>query len=77
MLKYSHLITVDKVEDEWKIRVERVFENGKKDFCTQIDLPQSNEDNKWDLFDTVACNLGKYICIDSQGIRSHFKLDED
>jgi len=77
MIKYSHLITVEKVEGEWKIRVDRVFEDGKVDFCAHIDLPQSNENNKWDLFEIASCNLGKYICIDSPGVRSHFKLDEE
>ncbi len=75
MLSYSHLITVEEKDGSRVIRIDRVFEGGKKDFCTEIELPQHDEKKKWDLFDQLACNLGKSICIDSVGVRQHLNLD--
>lgn len=51
MLTYSHLITVEEKDGSRVIRIDRVFEGGKKDFCTEIEPPPHDEKKKWDLFD--------------------------
>lgn len=76
MEKYSHLISVEENEGTRKIKIDIVPENGKKYFSTEIILPDSKEGDKWDLFEEVACHLGKTICIDSPEIRKHFDLVE-
>ena len=75
MLQYSHLITVEGTSDGYRIRVDRVFEDGRIDFCINIDLPTYVSGREWDAFDQVATHLGKYICIDSSGVRDHFGID--
>ena len=75
MLNYSHLITVQEKDGSRVLRIDRVFEDGKKDFCTEIRLPPHEESKKWDLFEQVASSLGKSICIDSVGVREHFNLN--
>lgn len=75
MSSYSHLITVEEKDGSRVIRIDRVFEDGKRDFCTEIKLPVYDEKKKWDLFDQLACSLGKSICIDSVGVRKHLNLD--
>lgn len=77
MLNYSHLVTVHEKDGTTVLRIDRVFENGRKDFYTEIVLPPHDEDHKWDLFDQVASNLGKSICIDSVGLREHYNLNKD
>lgn len=77
MLTYSHLITVQEKDGSRVLRIDRVFENGRKDFYTEIELPPHEEDKKWDLFERIASNLGKSICIDSVELREHFNLNKD
>jgi hypothetical protein len=77
MGSYSHLVTVEKVDDTRVIRIYIVPDKGEKYFSTDINLPPSDEKRKWDLFDQLACQLGKAICIDSPEIRDHFNLNED
>lgn len=75
MLKYSHLITVEDTSDGCRLRIDRVFEGNRVNFCTYIDLPGYESGQEWDAFDQVAAHLGKSICIDSPGVRSHFGID--
>ena len=77
MLNYSHLITIQEKGGSRVIRIDRVFENGKKDLYTEIELPPHDEKKKWDQFDQLACDLGKSICIDSVGLREHLNLNID
>ena len=77
MLNYSHLITVQEKDGATVLRIDRMFENGRKDFYTEIELPPYDEGQKWDVFERVASNLGKSICIDSVQLREHYNLNKD
>lgn len=77
MDKYSHLISVENKQGRCVIRIDIVPSSGKKYFSTEIELPQSDENIKWDLFEQVASHLGKTICIDSPEIRKYFNLSDD
>jgi len=74
--KYSHLISVIEKDGKHFICIDIVPESGKPYFSTEIELPPQDEDSKWDLFDQVACHLGKTICIDSPEIRDYFNLND-
>lgn len=76
-MNYSHLVSVERKGASYVIRIDRVFEGNRTDFCTEIELPPLDEDKRWELFEKVACNLGKFICIDSSGIRKHFNIEEN
>ena len=77
MMRFSHLMSVLNKGDGLVIRVDRIFEDGRKDFCTEIELPLVKKDTKWDQFESAASNLGKFICMDSPEIRTHFKVEEE
>jgi hypothetical protein len=77
MIRFSHLIGVLRKGDSLVVKVDRVFEDGRKDFCTEIELPSVQNDTKWDQFERAASNLGKFICMDSPDIRAHFKVEQE
>ena len=77
MLKYSHLVSIKKEGDSLKIHVDRVFEGGRIDYCTDIPIGSGDEKNKWDHFDQISTDLGKFLCIDSPALREHLQLDLD
>ncbi len=77
MIDYSHLITVERTSDGYRIRIDRVFEGKRIDFCSYVDLPGYEPGQEWDAFDQAAENLGKSICIDSPGVREHFRINGD
>jgi hypothetical protein len=75
MDNYSHLITIEENNGQPVIRIDIIPEVGDKYFSSEIQLPENAGENKWNLFDEVACRLGKTICIDSPEIRKYFNIE--
>ena len=65
---YRHLIYTVSRDGRCFIRIDRVI-GDRVDFCTEIEIPSARSDDRWDIFDKLAENLGKTICIDSPSIR--------
>jgi hypothetical protein len=76
---YSHLVSVVEKDGRPVIRIERVFHdrNDRKDFYTEIELPEGTKATQWDIFDKVSVSLGKSLCIDSPKVRTRLGIDED
>jgi hypothetical protein len=76
---YSHYVSVVEKNGRLVIRIERVFHdrNDRKDFYTEIELPESSKATQWDAFDKISEVLGKSICIDSPKVRARLGIDDE
>lgn len=73
---YSHVVSVVEKDNSVVIRIDRLIA-GRKDFCTEIEVPQGTAETQWDLFEKLAATLGRTLCIDSPRVRSQLKIDDE
>lgn len=81
-MKYEHIVYVDKINDKYFLRIDRLFENGNRAFMSEFEIPLtggqiSSEAELWDEFERLGAILGKSICIDSKDLRQAMGIDEE
>lgn len=71
-MKYSHLVEISLETN--KLSMYRVFENGGKDFYTEMDLPEISLDQNREDFDAFCENIGQMLLVDSPVARKKFHI---
>ncbi len=76
-MNYSHIVYVKILNGTPQLCVDRLFEDGTRDFAMQFDIPSGfeSEDSMWDGFETLAATLGKAVCIDCPDLRGIIGID--
>lgn len=69
---YSHLVEVD--EKDRRLTIYRVYENGRKELFTTIELPLQTVAENQDQFDRFCHSLGENLLIDSPSARKLLAL---
>jgi hypothetical protein len=72
MKNYKHVIQID--EDNRKLIIHRILDNGTEEFFTETVLPDIKSDGDWDVFEDFAKQLGENILMDSPTARKLFRL---
>ena len=76
-MRYDHLVYFTRKDGAVFLAIDRVFEGGRRDFCTHMELPAvESEAAGFELMDKVAEWLGNSICIDNPEFRRHIKVEE-
>ncbi len=75
--EYRHIVYFVSRNDESFLRIDRLLNNGRTDFYTEIKVPESISGDPWKSFDTVSESLGKSICIDNPSLRRELGIDSD
>lgn len=73
-LSYTHMISTRLDGDNLFICVHRAFSSGHIDFYNEIKVEPTEGDN-WDVFDKIAENLGKLVCIDTPELRKKLGIE--
>jgi len=72
MVSYTHEIKVN--DFNRLLEIYRVFEDGRKELFTSVNLPDISSDKNSDEFDEFARTLGENILMDSPVARKIFSL---
>jgi hypothetical protein len=76
LVKYKRVVSYATKDGKPHLVVDRLFENGRSDFCTHYELPEvKNEEEGLVLMGKVAEWLGNTLCIDNPEFRAHIKLE--
>ena len=77
-MNYKHIVSYSKKDGKPHMVVDRLFESGRIDFCTQYELPEvQNEKEGFELMRKVADWLGNTLCIDNPEFRAHIKIETE
>ena len=76
-MKYEHIVYIDQNDERRMLRVDRLFENGKRMFMCEFEIKSSipEESALWDEFEKLGSLLGKSICIDCPDLRAIMGVD--
>jgi len=76
-MKYEHVVYVFNDEGNAKLRIDRLFENGKRMYMCDFDIKKgiTGEPELWDEFEKLSAQLGKTLCIDCPGLRLAMGLE--
>jgi hypothetical protein len=64
---FSHLVKID--EDTKKLKIFRIFDDGKEQFYTEIDFPNRNTSDDPRDYEGLMRTLGENILLDSPAAR--------
>ncbi|MBN8979231.1 MAG: hypothetical protein J0I08_22470 [Rhizobiales bacterium] len=64
---FSHLVEID--EDAKKLKIFRVFDDGKKQFYTEVDFPNRKANDGPGDYEGLMRMLGENILLDSPAAR--------
>ena len=76
-MKYEHIIYLEIKDNKQYVCVDRIFENGKRNFMTHFELSETSGDQEgFDLMSKAAEWLGNSTLIDSPAFRQHIGINE-
>lgn len=75
-MTYEHLVYFTHKDGKPHLAIDRLFSNGRRDFCTHYQLPPVTDERAgFELMDKVAAWLGNTLCIDSPQFRQHTHIE--
>ena len=75
---YKHVVYLAEKDGKPYLVVDRLFESGRQDFCTHMELPHvSDEREGFALMQKVSEWLGNTLCIDNPQFRAHIGIEPD
>lgn len=63
MENYNHLIKIDEITR--LLVIYRVYEDGRQELFTEVELPAKTVDENEDQFERFSCLLGENLLLDS------------
>lgn len=75
---YEHVVYYVEKDGKAYLAVDRLFQDGRRDFCTHFELQQvTDETAGFALMDKAADWLGNTLCIDNPSFRKHIKIQTE
>lgn len=77
-MNYEHIVYIKYENGKVLLCIDRLFENGKRDFVMQAEVPEKleTEEALWNEFEKLGEWLGKSICIDLPDLRRALGIEE-
>jgi hypothetical protein len=73
---YEHVVYFTHKDGLPYIAIDRVFPNGRRDFCTHCQLSAvADEASGLELMDKISSWLGNTLCIDNPQFRQHIHIE--
>ena len=72
MIKFNHIVSFD--SESRRIEIQRVFEDGRLQHMTGVDVPEIDIDTERDRFTEFCKLLGESLIVDSPDGRKIFDI---
>lgn len=72
MEKFKHIVSIN--SDIRRLEIQRVFQDGRIELMTHIDIPEMNFENDREKFKEFCQSLGENLVVDSPDGRQVFKI---